>query len=103
MNEIDQKIYRAIVVGSDDQGVEPNVFQYSGCNDGCRSRRFQCLMQVCTDRLKKSMEITVKLRRTSRDTVRLLQALMDLSGLKIINSRAIDLKNINAVVDGSPD
>jgi len=35
--------------------------------------------------------------------VRLLQALVDLSSLNIINSRAIDLKNINAVVDGSPD
>ena len=43
-----------------------------------------------------------KLRQTTRDTVRLLQALMDLSGLKIINSRTTDLANINAVVDGSP-
>ena len=36
-------------------------------------------------------------------TVRLLQALVDLSGLKIINSRVIDLTKINAVVDDSPD
>jgi len=35
--------------------------------------------------------------------VRLLQASMDLSGLKIINSMAINLKNINTVVDDSPD
>ena len=28
---------------------------------------------------------------------------MDLSSLKIINSRAIDLTKINAVVDDSPD
>jgi len=35
--------------------------------------------------------------------VRLLQALVDLSSLKIINSRALNLANINAVVDGSSD
>jgi len=34
--------------------------------------------------------------------VKLLQTLVDLSGLKIINSRTMDLKNINAIVDGSP-
>ena len=40
-----------------------------------------------------------KLRQTSRDTVRLMLALVDQSGLKIINSRVIDLANINTVVD----
>jgi len=61
---------------------------------------------LCTDKLKESMKITVsqlKSRRVNHDTVRLLQALVDLLGLKIINSRVIDLANINAVVDGSPD
>jgi len=35
--------------------------------------------------------------------VKLLQALVDLSGLKIINNMVIDLANINAVVDGNLD
>jgi len=49
--------------------------------------------------VKESTEITV----TSQDMVRLLQSLVNLLGLKIINSRIIDLANINTVVDGSPD
>ena len=46
---------------------------------------------------------TINGRRTSRDTVRLLQAFVDLSGLKIINSKIIYLANINTVVDGNPN
>ena len=43
-----------------------------------------------------------QLQRDSHDTVRLLQALVDLSSFKIINSRVIDLTNINAttLIDG---
>ena len=53
--------------------------------------------------LKELTEIMVKVMQTSRDTVRLLHTLMDLSDLKIINSRAIDLTNINTVVDCNLD
>ena len=51
--------------------------------------------------VKELTEITYKIRRTSHYTVRLLKALVDLSGLKIINSKALDLTNINPVVDDS--
>ena len=60
-------------------------------------------MQVFYRSLKESTESRLKLWRASRDMVRLLQALVDLLDLKIINSKAIDLKNINAVMDGIPD
>ena len=56
-------------------------------------------MQVMYNSVKESIEITV----SSQDMVRLLQSLVNLLGLKIINSRIIDLANINTVVDGSPD
>ena len=48
------------------------------------------------------MDITVKVT-TGHDTVRLLQALVDLSSLKIMNSNARDLANINEAVDDNPD
>ena len=57
------------------------------------------MLQVLYNSVKESTEITV----TSQDMVRLLQSLVNLLGLKIINSRIIDLANINTVVDGSPD
>ena len=46
MDEIDRNVDRLIVVNSDDQSIEPYVFQHPGCNGGCRSKRFQCLMHV---------------------------------------------------------
>ena len=60
-------------------------------------------MQILYILVKRIDRSRLKLQWTSRDMVRLLQILVDLSDLKIINNRVIDLADINTVVDGNPN
>ena len=46
MDEIDRKVNRAILVRFRRSSYRTLCFQRSGYNGRCRSRRFQCLMQI---------------------------------------------------------
>jgi len=104
MDENDRKVDREIVVGFRRSRCRTLYF-FSALNAmvGADREDSNIWCMFCTDRLKNQQRSQSKLRGASRDTVRLLQALVDLSSLKIINSRTINLTNINAVVDNNPN
>ena len=102
--EIDWKVNRAIVVGFRRSTCWILYFFFNVLNAmvGTNQGDSNVWCSFFTNQLRNRRRSWSKLRRASRDMVRLLQSLVDLSSLEIINSSAIDLVNINTIVDDSP-